>query len=514
MDTAVLLDDAGRVPALVCPGAQGCEAARARFQAGVAVRNVTPTVEPWTDLDGDGVRSEDEPYVDLDGDGRWTPVWLAGFSMGRAATGVHDPLWARVLTFRKGDLRVALVSLDLVGFFHDDVLRVREAVAARGVGVDHVLVATTHQHEGPDTMGLWGESIVSSGRNEAYIDQLIVQVADAVEEAARSEAPATLRVARGDAGRFVADSRRPIVIDEAITAVEVADLGGDVRAHLVVWGNHPEALADDNTLVTSDYPHYLRERLEAAYPGSRAVFFAGSLGGLMNPLGVPGCPDAQGEPTCRNGAFEKAAYIGEGAADVALAALRGPGAVAVEDPELALRRQSFLLPIGNLVFAGAFQLGILERRVFGPEGQVLSSAEVERLDLERALDGGIRLHTEVNHLRIGPLELLALPGEVYPELWLEAPAGGSLVEVPEGSDHPEASVDAPLATFLAPSPFRTVLNQANDALGYIIPKTQYDVERPRAYEPDGQYGEQNSLGPDTAPLLHEAVRALMALDVR
>ena len=31
-----------------------------------------------------------------------TPVWLAGYYPGRAATGVHDPLYARCVVLRDG----------------------------------------------------------------------------------------------------------------------------------------------------------------------------------------------------------------------------------------------------------------------------------------------------------------------------------------------------------------------------------------------------------------------------
>src|SRR5947209_8532433 len=79
------------------------------------------------------------------------PVFLAGFGHDRRATGVHDPLTARAVVLRHGDRKLALVSVDLVGLFHPNVLRVR----ARLPGFTHVLVSSTHNHEGPDTLGLW-----------------------------------------------------------------------------------------------------------------------------------------------------------------------------------------------------------------------------------------------------------------------------------------------------------------------------------------------------------------------
>ena len=75
------------------------------------------------------------------------------------ATGVHDPLQARAAVLRHGGRKVALVSVDLVGFFYPNVVNVRDRLP----GFHYVLVSSTHNHEGPDTLGLWGASAFTSG---------------------------------------------------------------------------------------------------------------------------------------------------------------------------------------------------------------------------------------------------------------------------------------------------------------------------------------------------------------
>src|SRR4051812_36429948 len=54
------------------------------------------------------------------------PVYLAGFGKDRRATKVHDPLFARAVVLQGGKAKVALVSVDLVGLFHEPVERVRK----------------------------------------------------------------------------------------------------------------------------------------------------------------------------------------------------------------------------------------------------------------------------------------------------------------------------------------------------------------------------------------------------
>src|ERR1051326_826221 len=58
------------------------------------------------------------------------PVWLAGFSQHRAATKIHDDLWAVACVMDDGYTRLGVVALDAIGFFHDDVVAVRQRLGA------------------------------------------------------------------------------------------------------------------------------------------------------------------------------------------------------------------------------------------------------------------------------------------------------------------------------------------------------------------------------------------------
>lgn len=505
--TPSLLDDDGRILALRCPGDPACRAADGALRVGVAVRAITPNVEPWDDDDGDGRWDEGEAFEDLDGDGVHDTVWLAGFGRGRAATEIHDDLWARVMTFERGDLKIAVVALDLIGYFHEDVLSVRRAADEAGLGFDQILVATTHQHEGPDTMGVWGETPFVSGRDPEYLASIVERTVAALAEADTTAQPAALRVATATAGHLIHDSREPEVIDPTVTALQALDADGAPFATLAIWGNHPEALDGDNTRLTSDYPHYLRERLEAAYEGAPAVFFAGTLGGLMNPLHIAGCPNAAGERTCPAGTFELAEYIGYGVADRVVAAFEG--VAASDDVTLAARRERITFTIGNFAFFTAYVGGLFERTLFDADDGPLRRSQAEDFTAEEALAGAVLFQSEVGALTLGPLELLSVPGELYPELWLDAEDGSSFIVVNENVDFPDAEKEPPLRGLMPKSRVRAIVNQGNDALGYIIPKIQYDFDEPFAYG-RRQYGEVNSVGPEIAPQIAAGVRRLYA----
>lgn len=510
LDSSKLTDDNGLSTKLVCPGSVGCARADGPLRAGVAARVITPVVEAFEDLDGSGVRNGDEPFTDENGNGRWDAVWIAGFSLGRAATGVHDDNWTRALVLEKGDLKVGFVELDLIGFFHPDVLRVRRAAKEAGLEYDALIVGTTHQHEGKDTMGIWGQDVGTSGYEEAYMQRIADETVAALAEAEAALTQVSLRVGQGEAPHLVNDTRDPYVVDQRILTLDF-EAGSDVTATLLIWGNHPESLGSRNTLVTSDYPHYLREALEAARPSSTAVFAPGALGGLMAPIGIVGCPDAEGNETCPQGTFERAMYIGEGIAEVALASVAADDALVVDEPALAYARLPALPPLENAKFGIAFQLGLLKRSAYTSDGTELPWEALVDLPLGELTMGDLKVSTEVSRLTLGPVELALVPGEIYPELWLEKEGGGSFIERPENADFPGAEAETPIQAVMPRDSIRVVVSNANDALGYIIPKPQWDLSSPFAYDPDGQYGEENSLGPHCGATLTAAFAELYEL---
>jgi hypothetical protein len=84
------------------------------------------------------------------------PVHIAGFGNGRDATGYHDQLWARGVVLDGKGGRIAIVTVDLIGYFLNEIETIR-ALVLPDSKIDYAVVPSTHQHEGPDTMGLWGE---------------------------------------------------------------------------------------------------------------------------------------------------------------------------------------------------------------------------------------------------------------------------------------------------------------------------------------------------------------------
>ena len=70
-----------------------------------------------------------------------------------------------------GQTRIGIISADTIGLMRKFVISVREDVPAEW-GLDYIMVHATHNHEGPDTQGLWGPGFLKSGVDEGYMEQL------------------------------------------------------------------------------------------------------------------------------------------------------------------------------------------------------------------------------------------------------------------------------------------------------------------------------------------------------
>ena len=414
------------------------------------------------------------------------PVYMAGFDNDRRATGVHDDLWARAVAVGDGRLKIAIVSVDLIGIFHADVLKARKALERRAPGAA-LVVASTHNHEGPDTMGLWGSGRFSSGVDPQYLESVRQAIVEAAAEALSRLAPARLVLGTARTPGLIEDGRLPRVVDDTLVMMQATGEDGRTLGTVVNWSSHPEALGGKNTLLTSDFPHFLRARMEERLGGT-CVFLVGSIGGLMTPLGVK-LSGADGKAIPAD-SFALARAVGERAADAALEALASgkPSASSA----LEHRSATVFVPLENRLFRLAAFVGVLDREMYS-SGQPATTLF------------GDDMRTEVGYLRIGDAEALLVPAEIYPELVL------GRIQDPQdpGADFPGAPRERALHTLLS-SDYKLVLGLANDEIGYVIPRSQWDAKKPFAYgRAEDQYGEINSVGPSAAARLAEAFARLL-----
>ncbi|GAA5221547.1 hypothetical protein [Membranihabitans marinus] len=465
------------------------------LQIGFGKTKITPTIiDTWEDANGNARFDEGEVYNDVNNNGEFDAVWIAGFSNNKPANGVHDDVWARTMLVDDGESRVAMVSLDAVGYMYADVVDIRQSIPSEW-DIDYVLIASTHTHESNDLIGMWGPDIFHSGVDPDHMAYVKAQVKESIAMAIKAIRPAKIILGQDLTGRdsiLIKDTRKPIVKATGVHVMQVLDAVTDTTLGSIInWANHPETLWSKNLLISSDFPHYIRESLEngiydngqliQAGIGGTAIFFNGAVGGLMAPH--PSLPfnDPIRDTVLSEPSFEKTRTLGEQIAMLGMAALSTEDTLSRVSP-IHLEARSLYLPIANRNFRIASAIGLLER----------------------GTSKWFQTRSEVAAFSIGPAAFISIPGELYPEILY----GG--IESPPGQDFDISPVEVPALKTKIKQTYTFYLGLSNDEIGYIIPKSEWDEVEPWLYLDDSDsYGEENSLGPETAPILYDALSELI-----
>lgn len=313
-----------------------------------------------------------------------SPIYIAGFGRNRVATGIHDDLWSRCCCVQIGNITAAFVSVDLIGVMYPEYQRILTNLKETTT-VDLVILTSTHNHEGPDVIGLWGKAIWS-GINWEWYHQALSIIAKTIDEAYENMQPAGIRLAHAMAVNMSRDSREPIVMEEQVETIQLVDYDKQPIATMVCYASHPEILWDENTLITSDYPHYLYEHIENNLGGT-ALLLTGPVGGLIT-------------PKTRNHTFESAKKFGETISNLSITSLAN--ASIIWETEIRIETQELFIPLTNPVFRLASILNILDRPMYHFRKDLKTSVNVLELGEDAAL-----------------LQLVTVPGEDFPENWFE-----------------------------------------------------------------------------------------------
>jgi hypothetical protein len=464
------------------------------LEIGVASVSITP-FGPNPDWDGTITPSGvwGETFVDQNHNGRWEPgepfqddpendqldssskgkydgVYLAGFGQNRLASGRHDDLWARAIVLTSSGLRIALVSLDLIGYYHSSDLTSQ----SRSLGVNEILITSTHNHEGPDTIGPWGPTALIDGKYPKYLRFVDRQIAKAIALAASSSIPAKMKLGRTDAHdspslrgmQTRTAGRPPQFFDEELRVMQFVGLCGTLRdkviATLINWNTHPESMEDKNRVLTSDFPHAVREAVEHRFGGT-AIYTSGDLGAVE----IVGDSEADRDERTRfDGkefrhtraqpmvpSFARTEAIGRDVASGVFDALKKAEWSPVVKMEL--KKTSFHAPMDNVGYSYLFQHGVL--------------------DTHSVLQRGSRMEidTEVYAVTLGDAEIVTAPGELFPEVFYG-------VEANRRRDCPAANTGRPYEPGVRDrmtKKYRFILGLCPDEFGYLVPG--YDFSAPQ-----------------------------------
>ena len=488
--------------------------------------------EKFTDSNHNGRWDAGEPFEDDGGNdaldpsskGKYDGVYLAGFGNNRIATGKHDDLWARAIVLEYGATKIAIVSIDFIGYYSKanfyGLGEISKFVEPK-LGLSEILIASTHNHEAPDTIGAWGSNALSDGKYPKYLRFVDRQIAKAINKAGASTARAVMKLARTDpqASPSIAGmqtrthGRPPNFFDEELRVMQFFDGSratlDRVIATVINWNTHPESMESKNTVITSDFPHAVREAVEKKY-GGIAIYISGDIGAVEiigdsnNKLSDRAQFDGKDFPLKPESkrpdyTFERTEAIGRDVAKAVFEALGRGEQSAVNG--IDLKKATLRAPMDNAGYLFLANKGVLDTMPVPREG--------ERPELE----------TSVYAISIGDAQIITTPGELFPEVFYG-------VEKHRRRDCAQADTQRPAEPSvrdLMTRKYRFVFGLCPDEFGYIVPGYDFLTPSPdparglqRAQDPckaagmPDHYHETNSASSQLAPRWACIAAALLA----
>ena len=382
------------------------------FKAGAAKRVITP-----------------DPLLPVSG----------GVGQPSQAIGKKGELYARALVFEKGATRIAIVSIDNLGW--PAVLGDKSRELIEGIHPENILIGATHTHSAPDAYGFPDEK-GRTGADLEYLEWCVKQIADAVNEAVENLKPAGLKINVGEAlGQIAYNYYAPQLYDprcgvmQAISA-EGRDKGEPIVT-LVNYATHPEIIGSGQSILSPDLCGPLYERIEEQ-AGGIAIFMNSAQGGMVT-------ADNRRENGMEANDWEECIRIGNLMADEALRI------------------------IGNTEIQENPDLYCTSRSVDFPVDSEMMRYIISNSPLAIKTSGGNTISTRINLLNIGTAQALTIPGEALPNIGYYLKRN-------------------------MPAEYPFLFGLTNDAFGYIL--TRVDFNSFKRYE----YITRTSLGEMTGEI--------------
>ena len=201
-----------------------------------------------------------------------------GMGVPKPAREKRGELTARAMVVRKGNVSVAVVSLDLLGY--PSVLGDRVRAKVSRIPANSILIGSTHTHSAPDCYAFPDGTGGHTG-DLKYMDFVATQAAAAVNEAIDRLQPAWIKIATGEAeGKIAYNYYAPDLYDRRMSVIQAVSPQGKTIATLVNYAIHPEVLGNSVGIVSPDVIGPLCEKLESS-TGGMALFMNSAQGGMV-----------------------------------------------------------------------------------------------------------------------------------------------------------------------------------------------------------------------------------------
>lgn len=338
-----------------------------------------------------------------------------GIGVPKKSVEKKGDLFARAIVFEKGGVRLAIVSVDNLGW--TSALGDRSRALIKGIPAENILIGSTHTHSAPDAYGFPDET-GKSNVDLKYLDWCVKQIADAVQEAEKNIVPASLKIAVGEAkGKIAYNYYADKLYDPRCGVIQAIANSGKVIATLVNYAVHPEVIGSGQGILSPDLCGPLYERIESK-AGGVAIFMNGAQGGMVT-------ADTRLENGKEVNTWEECIRIGNLLADEALRIVEN--SAVQKDPVLSCASRTIEFPVESEMMQ-----------------YILKNSPIKMSSVKENA-----VTTRLNYVQIGTARVLTIPGEALPNI-------GYYIKRNMNTDH----------AFL--------FGLTNDAFGYMLTKVDFN----------------------------------------
>ncbi|MEN8194433.1 MAG: hypothetical protein ABFS12_16550 [Bacteroidota bacterium] len=326
------------------------------LKVGAAYRNITP-----------------DPLIPVSG----------GVGIPNPAAEKWGELTTRALVIIKGDTKIAVVAIDNLGVPKLIGDKIRALVP--DIKPENILIGVSHTHSAPDVYGFADEK-GNSGADLKYIDWLVKQSADAINEAYNNVQPAVVKIAVGEAkGKIAYNAYAPKLYDPRCGVIQFISADDNkVLSTLVNYSIHPEVVGNDQGVCTPDLVGPLYDKIESVV-GGMAIFMNSAQGGMVT-------ADNRRKNDKEAKDWDECIRIGELLADESLRIIAN--AEIQKDPSLYITSKDFDIPIESDLMKYILKHAILDYK----------------------LSNDHAVSTRMNLINIGDAQVITIPGEALPNI--------------------------------------------------------------------------------------------------
>ena len=348
-------------------------------------------------------------------------VKMAGYGARlKASQGIHDPLKAQVLFLELKDSRVILVSMDLVAVQAEFTRKLRTEIKEKtGVAEEHILIACSHTHSGPQGFNL-GDLVMRETQYDCLQEITCQKIAGACAwvEGILRPAVVSLGSSRIDGLGLNRNDPQKGAADQEVSVLRVDDASGKPLAVLFNYGCHPTVMGADNLLISADYPGAARAMLKGVFPQTVFMFTNSAAG------------DVSTRFTRRGATFSEVTRLGQ---IMGAAVLQAMNSAEIFDPQM-LSAQIVPIDLALKPFPAEAEAQALlaeakvtlkrlqaEGASAGELRKIVTKIEgIEVLLLQiKYYKGKEKLQSELQSIRIGSLRIVAVPGEPFSKTFLD-----------------------------------------------------------------------------------------------